>query len=153
VTANRAIRTTKGNSGKMRSLITTDQERTEFIRRINQVELKGRVFTAEFKLFRKKRSLKSNNLYWMWINCIHNETGNDADDLHEYFAKKYLPWITKEVLGEEISRRISTTQLDSKQFTEYLDRIKAEMLNLGIYLPEPQEQGWEQFYVQYGIDK
>jgi hypothetical protein len=88
---------------------------------------------------------------WMWLHCISDETGNDPEDLHEYFGKKYLPWISKQVFDEEVTRRLSTTQLDSKQFTEYLDRIKAEMLNQGIFLPEPGEQAFDDFYARYKV--
>jgi hypothetical protein len=135
----------------MRVIVNSEQARKEFVRRIEQIDLKGRMFTAEFKLFRRQRSLKQNKLYWMWLHCIRDDTGNDPKDLHEYFSKKYLPWVSKRVFEEEVTRRLSTAQLDSKQFTEYLERIKMEMLNQGIFLPEPGEQGFDDFYARYGV--
>ena len=135
----------------MRQLIITDHERIEFVRRINEITLDGkRKFVAEFKPFRNQRSIKSNNLYWMWLDCIHDETGNDVDDLHAYFKDKYLPPQTKEVLGKTVNLTPSTTRLDSKQFFEYMEKIKLEMSQEHqIFLPEPGEAGYDQFRTQY----
>jgi hypothetical protein len=137
----------------MRQLILDDRGRTEFIRRIQEITLDGkRRYVGEFKVFRVQRSLKQNNLYWMWLSCIKAETGNDLDTLHLYFKNKYLPFEAKEIFGTPVMLRQSTTRLDTKQFTEYLENIRMEMLNdQAISLPQPGEEGWESFYTQYGI--
>ncbi len=135
----------------MRMMICNDRDRLEFIHRINQVELKERSFVAEFKMFRKVRSLRSNRLYFMWLNCVKDETGQDTEDLHIYFKQKYLPWSTSEVFGDEIRRVTSTKNLDSKQFSEYLEKIRMEMQAQAIYLPQPGEKEFDAFYAHYGL--
>jgi hypothetical protein len=140
---------------KMRHLIHTDQDRAAFISNAMKITLDGkRCYVAEIKPFRAQRSVKSNRLYWMWLNCISKETGNDSDTLHQYFAEKYLAWEPKECLDGEVVKRRSTTSLDNKEFSEYLEQIRMQMINdYAIVLPEPGEQGWNEFYAQYGDTK
>jgi hypothetical protein len=136
----------------MRTIIITEGDRADFIRRIQVVPLGKKKFVAEFKIYRVKRSLRANGLYRLWLYCIKDETGNDENTLHVYFKKKYLPWIIKEVFDTEVSIIPSTKNLDSKQFSDYMNQIKAEMLEQGIFLPEPQDQGWDEFYLRYGLN-
>jgi hypothetical protein len=100
--------------------------------------------------YRKKRSLPQNRLYWLWLACISFETGNDKNDLHDEFRKRYLP--IKETIVLEIRKKklTSTTELNSKQFTQYLDKIQIfASAELGIKLPDPTDLYFEQFYEQY----
>ena len=135
----------------MRLLIRTEKEREEFIRRIREVRLDGsKPFVAEFKVFRKKRSLAQNRLFWMWMRCIRTETGNDIETLHDYFCEKYLPWSEYEVFGEPVRRVAGTKDMNTKEFTDFLENIRLEMLNeQGIYLPQPGEPEWDEFYARY----
>ena len=43
----------------------------------------------------KDRSKAQNRLYWKWIHEIHRKTGNDEDQLHFEFKKKFLIGILK----------------------------------------------------------
>jgi hypothetical protein len=135
----------------MRIIICNHKDLDAFIERIRLFPVDKKKFIAEFKLYRKQRSLKANKLYWLWLNCIHDDTGNSVESLHEYFKQKYLQWTTDDVFGEEIVIRASTRKLDTKEFTTYLENIRVEMLEQGIYLPEPGMQGWDAFYIQYGL--
>lgn len=135
----------------MRMLIQNNADRDEWIRRLSQIDVK-KAFIAEFKQFRFKRSLNQNNLYWMWLNCIKNDTGNETNYLHEYFSDRYLPVETKTIFGKVVDKRRSTTDLDTREFTDYLEAIRMQMLEEGIYLPQPGEQGWDQFYTHYGVE-
>jgi hypothetical protein len=135
----------------MRRLIINEQDRQELIRAIQAIELDGsRKYVGEIKVFRMKRSLKQNSLYWMWLRCIKAETGNDMDDLHNYFTGKFLAWSVREVFGSEVPRHLSTADLDTKQFTEFLEQVRMDMANQAITLPNPGDYGWDAFYTQYG---
>lgn len=89
---------------------------------------------------------------WLWLTCIEFETGNDRNDLHDIFKKKWL--LPKKVImyGEE-TERYSTTDLDTLQFKHYLDKIQIfASTELAITLPDPESQYWNEFYSYY-IDK
>lgn len=106
-------------------------------------------FTVEVTERRTVRTIPQNRLYRLWLTCISAETGNDVDDLHEYFKRKYLE--AKEItIFREVELRYTTTDLSTGAFTEYLERIRAFAASeLAITLPDPDDQVWEQFYDYY----
>lgn len=90
-------------------------------------------------IIRKKmsrRSTKQNNYYWAYLAIIEKETGDIADDLHEFFKRKLLAPEFKTILGYEIRLPRSTTKLDKLEFTEYITKIEALS---GIPAPNPED--------------
>lgn len=122
---------------------------------------KGKAHVLQMKQVAKNRSTRQNSLYWMWLNAIAAECSGlvpgtqrpskaDVDDLHEYYANRFLPADQKVVFGDLMYKRRSTTELTTAEFTAYLEQIKADALNRGIYLPEPNDPGWDSFVATYG---
>lgn len=104
----------------------------------------------ELKEIREKRTSSQNSLYWLWLNCLSSETGNDKVDLHDEFRRRFLGVDLVTVLCVERERLRSTKELDSKQMKYYLDRIQEfSASELGIILPDPESQYYEQFYNEY----
>jgi len=141
----------------MRSLIRSDKELDAFILGMRKLEMKGRTFVAEFKQFRRQRTLKQNSIYWAWLRCIHRESEEGSayteNDLHEYFSQKYLPWTSKCIHGQEVIVRKSTSMLDTKQFTEFLDSVQLDaMENFQCELITPEDPRWAEFQVRYVQD-
>jgi hypothetical protein len=93
---------------------------------------------------KKGRSLSQNAYYFMYLTIIADETGDNADDLHEFFKRKLLPPRFVTVRGEEIKLPASTTELSSGEFGEYLDKICA-LTN--VPLPNPADAGYISNYV------
>jgi hypothetical protein len=108
-------------------------------------------YEGEVSKKKKKRSPSQNSLYWMYLSCIKDETGNDVDSLHKHFREKYLP-ITTSYLGSSLIEKLtSTTTLTTVQFKDYLDQIVAfAATELSIILPDPNDLIFEQFYEEYG---
>ena len=99
---------------------------------------------------KEKRTLDQNRLYWSWLSCIAKETGNEKEDLHEYFIYKYLNPELCQVFEKMIYKRLSTTQLDTKQFAKYLSKIQVfANTELAIELPNPEDRKFEEFYEYY----
>lgn len=95
--------------------------------------------------FKKKRSLSQNSLMWKWLNevaaHVQRETGQDADDVHEFFKRKFLTPQVVEIGGETIMK-YSTKNLTVADMTEYMNRVYAFVTSeLGILLPIPEELG------------
>lgn len=122
-------------------ILRTDDDRARFVRWVNKFALTKPVqFTIE--LYRKRRSVSQNALMWIWLHEIATETGNDADDLHDLFKRKYLLPDEKEILGE-VHQVYTTRTLSTVEFTEYLTRIEAFMATgYGITLTQPEASGW-----------
>lgn len=86
------------------------------------------------------RSLQQNAYYWgAVLPCIAESTGDIAEELHEYFKRKFLPPRLITVLDEKIKIPGSTTKLTKADFYEYLQKI--EHLT-GIPLPNPEDAGY-----------
>jgi hypothetical protein len=88
---------------------------------------------------KRVRTRSQNSYYWVYLGVIAEETGDNPDDLHEFFKRKLLHPVFKTIRGEEIKLPRSTTELTKLEFGEYLDKICA-LTN--IPLPDPQAAGY-----------
>ena len=124
----------------------------------------GKPLVVEIRPESKDRSKAQNRLYWKWLHEIHRKTGNDEDQLHFEFKKKFLIGILKrddkdyadmclaisalkqseseqfEAIANGVIRETSTTRMNTAQFTEYLNLIEAFALKtFGLVLPVPDD--------------
>ena len=131
--------------------IKLDTDKQIAIDHIKKLDLsKGKTYNLSLSVKRKIRSVSQNALYWLWLTCIEKETGNDKIDLHEYFKQEFLGHITKEVFNTEVYPLRSTTGLNTKEFTDYLNKIQVFVASeLGIVLPLPEDQHFSEFYEKY----
>jgi hypothetical protein len=96
------------------------------------------------------RTLSQNRLYYLWLNCISAETGNEVELLHEYCKQKFLGVQYRVIYGEEVARPITTTDLNTEQFKAYLDKIQQwASSEQGIILPNPEDMYFAQFVEKY----
>jgi hypothetical protein len=127
------------------------KSREEAIKLVSELDL-SKVHQVKVTCKRGKRSIDQNALYWMWLTCIEQETGNEKNDLHFHFKGEYLIHLTKKIniLGIEKYRLISTSELDTLQFTQYLEKIQIfANTELGINLPNPSDLEFERFKDYY----
>jgi hypothetical protein len=95
------------------------------------------------------RTIPQNRLYRLWLVCIGFETGNDPDVLHEFFKEKYLEPEEIIIFNSKV-KKYTTTNLNTVQFKNYLDKIQAFSLSeLSITLPNPEDKYWEEFLNYY----
>jgi len=124
----------------------------------------GKPLVVEIRPESRDRSKAQNRLYWKWLHEIHRKTGNDEDQLHFEFKKKFLIGILKrddkdyadmclaisalkqseseqyEAIANGVIRETSTTRMNTAQFTEYLNLIEAFALKtFGLVLPVPDD--------------
>lgn len=117
---------------------------------ISQLIITGRErFNEEIKKFKDdeevylyvssnppKRSVQHNNFYWgFYLPSISEQTGHTPVELHAYFKKKFLSHLfqVSQVMGERVNIEPTTTELTTKEFTQFLREIEAET---GIPIPE-----------------
>lgn len=87
---------------------------------------------------RKERSLPQNRFYFgVVLEIIHEETGWEKEDIHEYFKIKFL----REPLNDQGMFRVkSTTELTTIEMEEYIEKIRREVaMELAIEIPLPHE--------------
>lgn len=82
------------------------------------------------------RSLRQNSFYWLYLGLIEDETGNNADDIHEIAKRKFLPPRFVTFKDEEIKLPATSTNLNSTEFSDYMDKIAAWS---GVAIPNPDD--------------
>lgn len=120
-------------------LITSEKDKLRAVNQIKELDLsEGKQYRHTLKRYRKKRTISQNSLYWKWLAIIEYETGNSQEYLHDYFRKEYLGFVKAKVTypSEAIELRLrSTTSLDTKEFSVYLDKIDLEIKESGLNIP------------------
>ena len=136
----------------MKRKLTSDLDRNMTIAFIQRLDISKKLYTVEVLEKNPNRSISQNNLMWLWLTCIEHETGQDRTEIHELFKRK---WILPKVIEKfGVKAEIyTTTDLDTSQFKQYLDKIQIlASTELGIDLPDPESKYWQEFY-EYYIDK
>ncbi len=89
---------------------------------------------------KKIRTQSQNNFYWgAVLPTVAEATGHTTLDLHEIFKRKFLPVRTIKFGEREVRLPGSTAILSKMQFSEYIDKIGAEVGTMGIVLPTAEE--------------
>lgn len=111
--------------------------------------LRNGEYTVKITRKTAPRTIPQNSLMWMWFKCMEESTGQSKDDFHDYYKVKFL---RREV---RIGRRMvtvvgSTTNLNTIQMTDYLEKIKADAaVEFGITLPMPEDKNYLAFVNEY----
>lgn len=88
----------------------------------------------------KNRSVAENNYYWgVVVKTITDDTGQDADDVHDYLKTKFLR--RKVVVGKEESVVVgSTATLTTVEFEDYLEKCRVHAIEyFQLTIPLPNE--------------
>ena len=67
------------------------------------------------------------------------ELGYTVDEMHEIFLSLYAPFTYKELFGKKIVVKIRTSEMETIQFTEYVESIRIKMAELNIIIPDPKK--------------
>ncbi len=91
---------------------------------------------------RKKRSNPQNSYFWgVIVKIICDETGNDANDIHDVLCGECFGWQEYEVMGLRKRRPVrGTSQLNVDEFEQFCEWCRAfAASNLGLVIPLPNE--------------
>jgi len=104
----------------------------------------------EIKKDTATRSVKQNKLYWMWLGVIEDETGMPRLDYFEnnkwskgLHTRLKCDHLEKQFYEDNSVKIPSTKKLNTKEFTNYLERIDMAMAEMGIVLPHPEDLYWD----------
>ena len=102
---------------------------------------------CEVRKDKRNRSTVQNSYYWFLLTMLELDTGNDKDDLHEYFKQKYLMnYITSLSFISGVQYHKSTTKLSTIEMEDYLEKIRVfASRELGCFLPKPNETEFDYY--------
>jgi hypothetical protein len=107
-------------------------------------------YVLNFELKKKIRSIPQNKKYWLVLTAIEQETGNDKNDLHEFFKDKYLKKQLIECFNTQILKIPTTTKLNTSEFSQYLEKITIfAATELNFTIPEESDDSFSQFVEYY----
>lgn len=77
----------------------------------------------------RSRSTGQNAIYWVWINWVYEngakeEGYSSPEELHEAFKGRFLTVMKSGPNGMKSYHIKSTTELDTQEFTEYMDKCQ-----------------------------
>lgn len=89
-------------------------------------KLNGQYAMMTIEPVSEKRTIKQNSYYWgVYLPLISDQTGDDIHSLHEHFKNMFLKRDQEgTALGEKIELYKSTTELTTKEFTEFINQIE-----------------------------
>ena len=104
------------------------------------------IYKVTIEPYKAKRSLSQNKLYWLYMSEISNKYYETRGKLYspdmwaEYFKQNFIESTISEIRGEAVKLSKTTTQMTTKEFTEYLEKIDIYAgSELGIILPHPDD--------------
>lgn len=113
--------------------------------------LRNGEYTVKIVRKTQPRTISQNSLMWMWYKCMEEATGQRKEDFHDYYKTKFL---SRQVVigGRWVTVFGSTTDLNTLQMTNYLEKVKADAaVEFGIMLPLPDDRNYQAFISEYKI--
>jgi hypothetical protein len=88
---------------------------------------------VEIKKYRRKRTLSQNRLYWAYLTwCISEEGGGLIDQGHfspDALHQDIKCWVQSKYPNQfDMEDIFTTTELNTKQFNEYLELVDRELM-------------------------
>jgi hypothetical protein len=141
-------------------MIFNESELGKAVEYISSIFKKGK--EVKVTQYRATRTLSQNRLLWLWLACIEKETGNDSNAMKKYYQEKFLPTnivTIRSLTGKELKKiemPVGTSDLDTLQFTEFLDKIKQDAeeefttnREKPFLLPNPEDLRFKKFAEYY----
>lgn len=81
----------------------------------------------------------ANGYYWgVVLPIISDWTGHTVDELHEIYKAMFAPKKRYHMKnGREVVISKSTSEMDTLEFYEFIERIRAEVAQDGVVIPDP----------------
>ena len=107
----------------------------ELIKKLSELDNED-FWEITIKKFDPKRSLDSNDFYWKLITAMADYFGvSNKEEMHDVMKYNYLSE-RKEIKGKKIITIKSTSDLNQKEFNEYVSKVKNFAIDHGFLLDE-----------------
>lgn len=95
---------------------------------------------VECKPWKATRSTEQNAYLWgVCYATLERETGQEAEDWHEYMLGEWAGWERYELFGRaKVRPRRRSSKLNKAEFVDFVEFIQRRAAQNGIYIPDPQ---------------
>lgn len=81
-----------------------------------------------------------NGYYWSIVLPLSAKTlGYTIKEMHEVFTQEFAPFTIKTFKEKIIPIKIRTSEMDTVQFTNYIESIRVTMAEMGTIIPDPEK--------------
>jgi len=112
------------------------------------------------KMFAKKKWIKiehipesktMNQLRYIWLvfTIVADDTGNEPQDIYEYYLDRFPIYKEITILDEEKKIRISLSQFSIEQASYFIDKVVIDARQEGHVIPDPQDKAALEAYNYY----
>jgi len=113
-------------------------------------KLKDGYYKLTIDGWKDSRSIQQNSLYWKWLTIIGNDLGYHPDELHHEFIRMFAPLYTIRGLdGKPRQIQLTTSKMNTKQMSDYMNRIDQFASENNIVLPQPDDALIESIVEQF----
>jgi hypothetical protein len=130
-------------------IVRDERGRQAFVDFVRKVDLK-KPFSAIFEPVKQKRSLPQNKLFHVWMQVLEGDTGTSCEAWKQHYKELFLSKFLDNCFGKEVITVQGTSDLDSGEFSNFLEKVRQDALENGSYLPWPDELGYEEMIIKYG---
>ena len=103
--------------------------------------LPGKPLRVTVEVAKRKRSDDQNRALWgVAYRALRDATGNDPEDLHEFFLGEWGGWEVVDVMGQKRRRPMRrSSKLSTAEFADFYAFIQQRAAECGFYVPSPGE--------------
>lgn len=116
--------------------------------------LPGKALEVTIRQRKAERSDLQNRALWgVAYKALREQTGNDPDDLHQYFCGEHFGWVEHKVMGRRALRpRRTTTRAEdgtrdvirTTDMADFYDFVQMRAAENGYDVPDPDPEWWRE---------
>lgn len=119
------------------TIILRDEEGLGKLYDLLEAELTHGPIDVVWEPYKPKRSTLANRYYWEILSQAGDQSGHTKDELHALMRWKFLGANLTEVMGNTMNLLPSTTDLNTKEFSEYVKQVETYILESGFIISAP----------------
>lgn len=86
-----------------------------------------------------RTSVPQRKLFWMWMGELEYWSGQPRKDWHDYFVNKFID-----------PDKHGISDISTKAMTHFMQQVQAECSSeFGVTLPLPEDNGYNEFVMEY----
>jgi hypothetical protein len=95
----------------------------------------------EIKPYKKNRTAAQSRLMWMWFGLWGQDLGYTKDEMYDVAVDQLWPIHEEELTcnGISVARQRRTSNLNTKDFADFLNNIDMKASETGTVLPHPED--------------
>jgi len=123
----------------MKTKILNNKQKQAFIEYIQAIDVKG-AHRAEFTRINRTRTLSQNAYLWLCLAIAEDYTGTDKGVFYQYYLEKFPVFDYQEVFGERQVIKLSSSGFNTKQMTEFIDKVRLDLSENDIHTPDHEDK-------------